>query len=166
MERVCAGDTELFEILLRRYNQRVYRAARSVLRNEAEAEEIAQEAWVRAFDHLGQFAGRGRFASWVTQIALHEAWARARRSRVTRRPPGLEAAEFDPIELRSDPEQRASEREIHELIEVAIDALPEKYRLVFLMRDVEGLSTTEAAGSLRLSRIAVNTRLYRARALL
>src|SRR5262249_27647177 len=67
VERVCAGDTEFFEILLRRYNQRVFRTARSVLRDDAEAEEAAQEAWVRAFDRLDQFAGRGRFASWVTR---------------------------------------------------------------------------------------------------
>src|SRR5262249_23514563 len=154
------------EILLRRYNQRVYRAARSVLRSDAEAEEVAQEAWVRAFDCLRQFAGRGRFASWVTQIALHEAWARSRSSRINVRGSQSESAEIDQVETRSDPEQTASDREIQELIEVAIDALPEKYRLVFLLREIEGLSTSEAAGSLKLSRVAVNTRLHRARALL
>src|SRR5262249_49690258 len=166
VERVCDGNIEFFEILLRRYNQRVYRTARSVLRNDAEAEEVAQEAWVRAFDRLSQFAGRGRFASWVTQIALREALSRARRGRIFRRAPQEESAEIEQVETRSDPEQTASGREIHNLIEMAIDALPEKYRLVFLLREVEGLSTREAAGSLKLSRVAVNTRLHRARALL
>jgi RNA polymerase sigma factor (sigma-70 family) len=76
--RVLAGDQRAFEVLMRRYDQRVFRAARSVLRDEAEAEDVVQDAWVRAYTHLRQFAGRASFATWLTRIALHEALARRR----------------------------------------------------------------------------------------
>ena len=79
--RVQAGETELFRHLLRRYNQRVYRAARAVLRDDAEAEDVAQEAWVRAYQHLREFEGRALFSTWITRIAFHEALARSRRAR-------------------------------------------------------------------------------------
>ena len=163
VQRVRAGDTEVFAVLLRRYNERVYRAARSVLRQDAEAEEVAQEAWVRAFDHLDQFAGRGRFAMWVTRIAVYEAWARVRRSRKGLGVPESGADEMARAKTSSnDPERAAFDREIHGFLEAAIDALPEKYRLVFILREVEGLSTAEVAGSLKLSHVTVKTRLHRA----
>jgi RNA polymerase sigma-70 factor (ECF subfamily) len=165
VERVRGGDTESFAVLLRRYNQRVYRTARSVLGSDAEAEEVAQEAWVRAFDHLDQFSGHGRFAMWVTRIALHEAWSSARRK--ARGAPDGKA--FDTAVTKApsdDPERAACDREIHGLIQEAVDALPEKYRLVFMLRDVDGLSTAEVAGSLNISRPAVKVRLHRARSLL
>src|SRR5881296_3418030 len=79
VERVKAGQTPLYEIIMRRYNQRLYRAARAILRDDAEAEDVMQEAYVRAFTHLDQFAGRAAFATWLTRIAVHEALARARR---------------------------------------------------------------------------------------
>ena len=79
IRRVRAGETELFEILMRRYNQRLYRIARSVRPNDAGAEELAQEAWVRAYKHLDQFVGRAAFSTWLIRILLHEGWARARR---------------------------------------------------------------------------------------
>ncbi|HSS44689.1 MAG TPA: sigma factor, partial [Thermoanaerobaculia bacterium] len=79
VKKVRSGEVDLFEILMRRYNQRVYRLARAVLRNDSEAEDVAQEAWVRAYTHLDQFAGRAAFSTWLSRIALHEAWARVRR---------------------------------------------------------------------------------------
>jgi RNA polymerase sigma-70 factor (ECF subfamily) len=167
VQRVRAGDTELFAVLLRRYNQLVYRVARSVLRDGTEAEEVAQEAWIRAFNHLDQFAGRGPFAMWVARIALFEAWAGARRS--SKRAMLVAEVGTDQIARApdsADPERAASDREIHGFIEAAIDVLPEKYRLVFILRQVEGLSTAEAASSLKLSQVTVKTRLHRARALL
>src|SRR5262249_42949268 len=128
-------------------------------------EEVAQEAWVRAFDHLDQFSGRGRFAMWVSRIALYEAWASARRKR--RGAPDTEALDTAVTRAPSDdPERAASDREIHEFLEEAIDALPEKYRLVVMLRDVDGLSTAEVARSLKISRAAVKVRLHRARSLL
>ena len=166
VRRVCEGDTEAFEILLRRYKQAVYWTALSVLRDDAEAEEIAQEVWVRAFGHLDQFSGRGAFVTWIRRIALREAWASARRRRKGAGLSTTTAEEMPSAQMRSDPEGEALDREIRGLIELAIDALPEKYRLVFVTREIEGLSTAEAAHSLRLSQITIKTRLHRARLLL
>src|SRR5437868_15457508 len=81
VHRVLAGETALFEILMRRYNQRLYRVARAILREDAEAEDVMQDAYVRAYQHLGQFDGRAKFSTWLTRIAVHEALARANRRR-------------------------------------------------------------------------------------
>ena len=88
LERVRAGEHELYEILMRRYNQRVYRVARSILRNDAEAEDVMQEAYVRAFEHLDQFAGEAMFSTWLTKIAVHEALRRLRRGARVEDPEG------------------------------------------------------------------------------
>ena len=160
MKRVRAGDREAFGLLLRRHRRAVYRTAHSIARDDAEAEEIAQEAWVRAFDHLDQFSGRGRFVSWVTRIAVREAWLRGRRSRrATSLPPGREVE----ISSASDPERSAADREMFDALDAAVRALPEKFRTVFVLREIEGLSTAETARLLNASALAVKTRLYRAR---
>src|SRR5512144_1472201 len=77
--RVLAGETGLFEIIMRRHNQRLYRVARAILRNDAEAEDVMQDAYVRAYEHLGQFAGKAKFSTWLTRIAVHESLSRRRR---------------------------------------------------------------------------------------
>ena len=168
--RVRAGDLDIFEILMRRYNQRLYRIAWSVLRNDAQAEDVVQETWVRAFTHLDQFAERALFSTWLTRIALHEAWSRARRGRrFVGMEPGAQGETTvmsDPISEEGDPESRAAQRETGRALEVAIGGLPERYRLVFMLREVEELSTAETAESLALSEEAVKTRLHRARGLL
>jgi RNA polymerase sigma-70 factor (ECF subfamily) len=165
--RVCAGERDLFELLLRRYNQRVYRTARAVLRNDAEAEDVTQEAWLRAFVHLDQFEGRARFSTWLTQIALHEAWSRMRRSKK------FEDPDVTPPEDRAteetgtrDPETDASGREVRSHLESAVEGLPDSYRLVFVLREIEELSTAETAASLQITEDVVKTRLHRARAML
>ena len=168
--RVRAGDVDLFEVLMRRYDERVYRVVRSVLRNDAETEDVTQKAWVRAFTHLSQFKGRARFSTWLTRIALHEAWADARRRR---RYEALETRSARDSERRSpsimsprDPEQEASRSEAASLIETAIEALPARYRVVFVLRVLEELSTAETAACLELTVDTVKTRLHRARAML
>jgi RNA polymerase sigma-70 factor (ECF subfamily) len=166
---VLAGEVDLFAVLIRRYDQRVYRAARAVLANDAEAEDVTQEAWVRAFEHLGQFAERARFSTWLTKIAIHEAFGRlrrvqTRRSRVYEPATGEEDGLTDPS--RHDPESRALGGELRSFLETAVEALPEAYRVVFMLREVDGLSTAETANSLGLTEEAVKTRLSRARALL
>src|SRR5262249_51051044 len=165
---VCAGECELFDQLLRRYNQRLYRIARAVLHSDAEAEDVVQETWLRAFRHLRELTEPAHFSTWISRIALHESWARARRSRRLRpgEPEQAPAGRGDSDVPSGDPERTASEHEIHRVVETAIDALPEKYRVVFVLRGLEGLSTAEAARSLNLSRVAVSTRFHRARALL
>lgn len=168
---IRGGNVDLFEILIRRYDQRVYRAARAVLADDAEAEDVTQEAWMRAFRHLDQFAERARFSTWLTKIAIHEAFARIRRAKAGRaRILQPASGEEDRLTLREssgpDPENRAIGGELRSFLEAAVEALPEAYRVVFVLREVEGLSTLETANSLDVTEEAVKTRLSRARALL
>lgn len=168
VQRVLGGDTASFEILMRRYNQRLYRAARSILHNEHEAEDVMQETYVRAYQHLRQFEGRAKFSTWLTRIAVHEALARTRRrNRFVE--PSPDASE-DPMNRvptsAPNPEQAASAGELSHLLEQAIDALPDAYRSVFILRDVEEMSTEETAGCLEITEENVKTRLHRARAML
>jgi RNA polymerase sigma-70 factor (ECF subfamily) len=171
VQRVRDGETSLFEILMRRYNQRLYRVARAILRDDAEAEDVMQHAYVAAYTHLHQYAGRALFSTWLTRIAVYEALARLRRRGREATAGGLWS---DPDEdvvdlLRSgapDPEQQVLEGEMRFLLESAIESLPLAYRSVFVLREVEGLSTLETAECLGVSADVVKTRLHRARALL
>jgi RNA polymerase sigma-70 factor (ECF subfamily) len=169
VSQVLAGQTALFEVLMRRYNERLYRAARAILRDEREAEDVMQQAYVNAYSHLRQFDGRSSFATWLTRIAVHEALARARRrGRYTNLDPDdLSPLEF-PMRMTStpDPERQAFARELGALLESAIDRLPDGNREVFMLRQVEGMSTAEVADALGLSDDVVKTRLSRARAAL
>ena len=170
VRRVRAGETGLFEVVMRRYNQRLYRVARAILRDDAEAEDVTQQAYVNAYRHLDQFAGRAMFSTWLTRIAVHEASARARRrGRFNQR----EAADDWDVDTRGalkspgpDPERQAFAGELRALIESAVEALPEHYRSVFVMRDVEGMSTAESAECLDITEETAKTRLHRARMLL
>lgn len=166
VRRVADGETDLFELLMRRHNTRVYRAVRSLLRDEDEAEDAMQQAYVSAFLHLRDFAGGARFSTWLTRIALNEALGRLRR----RRPlVALDAVREEPAmppDPPPTPEGDAARRELGALLEQAIDGLPEIYRTVVVLRDVEGMSTGEAADALGIAEDAVKTRLHRARAML
>ena len=168
VQRVRRGETSLFEILMRRYNQRLYRVARAILRDEAEAEDVMQHAYVAAYTHLDQYAGRAQFSTWLTRIAIYEALARARRR--GREVGPWDGADDDAVSLlRSawpDPEQQVLEGEMRNLLESAIESLPVPYRSVFVLREVEGLSTAETAECLGVSGDVVKTRLHRARVLL
>jgi RNA polymerase sigma-70 factor, ECF subfamily len=162
--RVCAGEHRVFELLMRRHNRQIYRAVRAVVHDESETEEVMQDAYVRAYEHLREFEGRSRFSTWLTRIALHEAFARSRRRK---RFEALDSSTGDP-ELRAapgrDPEQQTSDSEMRGLLETAIEALPENYRLVFVLREVEGMRGAEVAECLGLREATVKTRLFRARA--
>jgi RNA polymerase sigma-70 factor, ECF subfamily len=168
--RVLAGETGTFEIIMRRYNQRLYRVARAILRNDGEAEDVMQDAYVRAYEHLDQFAGRAKFSTWLTRIAVHEALARQhRRNRYQDLEP-MSEQEGDPMDrfasLALNPEQQASNSEIRRLLEEAVEKLPDAYRAIFILRDVEDMSTSDAAHALEITEENVKVRLYRARALL
>ncbi len=160
VDRVRSGDTAAFEILMRRHNQLLYRTVRSVLRDEAETEDTLQETYVRAFMHLDQFLGRARFSTWLTRIAVNEAFhRRKRRSRFT----GIDEV-ADTLESPSPgPEHGAADAELRQFLEASIDRLPDDFRTVFVLRDVEGLSTGETAESLDIPEETVKTRLHRAR---
>jgi RNA polymerase sigma-70 factor (ECF subfamily) len=166
VSQVLLGQTALFEVLMRRYNERVYRAVRSVVRDEGEAEDVMQQAYVNAFTHLGQFNGAARFSTWLTRIAINEALARVRR-RGWYEPFDEELSNVEPFMFRNpaeNPEQQAFSRELAGLLEWAIDNLPNGAREVFVLREVEGLSTAEAAECLGVSEDVVKTRLSRGRA--
>jgi RNA polymerase sigma-70 factor, ECF subfamily len=167
--RVLAGETALFEILMRRYNQRLYRVSRSILRDDGEAEDVMQDAYVRAYEHLDQFAGKAAFSTWLTRIAIHEALARKRRRGRMDELDALPAnGEFMPMMKSSapNPEAGTATAEARELLEQAINHLPEAYRTVVVLREVEEMSVAETAESLGVSDAVVKTRLHRAHAML
>jgi len=162
------GKPAAFELLMRRHNERVYRAARAIVRDEHEAEDVMQQAYVNAFTHLHQFSGAAQFSTWLTRIAINESLARVRRRRMydvfdeERREVGALTAQ-KPWE---NPEHEAFGRELRALLEWAVDTLPDGMREVFVLRDVEGLSTAEVAECLSITDDAVKTRLSRGRAAL
>lgn len=165
--RVRAGETAWFEILMRRYNQRLYRVTRSILRDDAEAEDVMQEAYVRAYMHLDQFEGRSRFATWLTKIAVHESLARLRhRRKLVEIDAFAESSEHPmiPASNTPSPEQEILIRTLGVILESAINQLPGAYRSVFMLREVEEMSTAETAECLGISEEAVKVRLHRARA--
>lgn len=168
VKRVLDGEGALFEVLMRRYNQRLYRVARAILRDDAEAEDVMQDAYVRAYQHLADFEGRAKFSTWLTRIAVHEALARARRhSRFQSLDISEEAKGGIMRSLASDdrdPEKAAYDRELGLVLEQAILKLSEEHRLVFMLRDMEGMTTEETADCLNLSPENVKVRLHRARA--
>jgi RNA polymerase sigma-70 factor (ECF subfamily) len=169
---VLGGRRELFEVLIRRYNQRLYRVIRGVLRgDEGEIEDVMQQAYVNAYLHLDQFAGRATFSTWLTKIALYEALSRTRRlGRTISLDEAVENG-AEGIEGRMhvdtpDPERQALTGELREALEGAIEQLPPAYRTVFMLREVEGLSTSESAEILGVREEVIKTRLHRARGML
>jgi len=162
VERVRAGETALFEILMRRHNQRIYRVARAVIKDEADTEDVMQQAYINAFTHLSQFQDRSQFSTWLTRITVHEALARRRKRKPEETPEDVMETLTSP---QPDPERQAYAAELRRVLEAAVDSLPETYRLVFMLRDIEGLSTSETAAGLELGDEAVKTRLHRARAM-
>ena len=164
LERVRAGETALFEVLMRRHNTRVYRAIRSIIRDEAEVEDLMQQAYLHAYENLDRFEGASRFSTWLLRIALNEALMRARKSArlsVVAEPPVDEERGMP----ATSPEEHAHDRQVVALLEAAVDSLPDLYRTAFMLREVQGLSTAEAADLLDVTEDVVKTRLHRARGL-
>lgn len=165
VDEVRAGDAARFEVLMRRHNQRLFRTARSILRDDAEAEDAVQQAYLLAYAKLDQFRGESRFSTWLTRIAVHEALRRTRKQGRLTDLEVLEGGGHDDAVLppTRSPEDSAADRELRAVLEQAIDSLPESYRVVFVMREVEELSTRETADCLSMSEEAVRVRLHRAR---
>jgi len=161
--RVRAGERDLFEIIMRRYNQRLYRVTRSIVCNSAEAEDVVQDAYVRAYTHLAQYAGEAKFSTWLTRIAVNEG---LRRLRKRGRSDDLQRMASTMPVAAEGPERHVSDRELRHIVEAAIEGLPSEYRSVVMLRDVEDLSTAEAADSLGIPTATVKTRLHRGHALL
>jgi RNA polymerase sigma-70 factor, ECF subfamily len=169
------GEAAAFREIMRRNNRHLFRAARGVLRDDAEAEDVVQEAYVRAFRGLAGFRGDASLSTWLTRIALNEALGRLRRRRATVDLEAIEVAQagggarilmFPTAQAGGDPEGAAARREIRRLLEEAIDDLPEAFRLVLVARDVDGISVEATAQILGVRPETVRTRLHRARRLL
>ena len=168
-----AGDEAAVRTLVRRHNRRLFRVARGVVRDDAEAEDVVQEAYVRAFTNLSSFRGEAGFATWLTRIALNEALGRLRRRR-----PRADVAEIEnvgpddprivafPAQPPATPEVEAGRAQVRGLLEQLIDGLPPFLRLVVILRDVEGMNTEETAVHLGIRPETVKTRLHRGRRLL
>jgi RNA polymerase sigma-70 factor (ECF subfamily) len=168
VERARAHDRAAFELLMRRHNQRVYRVVRSLLRDADEIEDVIQQSYLQAFLHLDQFGGNARWSTWVCRIAINEALARIRqRGRFV----SIDAASEEAMADFSkgpdgDPERKAAGREFGAMVEQAIDGLPDIYRSVLILREIEGMTTEETAAVLGVEIDVVKTRLHRARAAL
>lgn len=170
---VRASDEAAVRVLTRRYNRRLYRVARSILRDDSEAEDVVQETYVRAFTGLDQFRGEAGFGTWLTRIAINEALGRRRRRRPTvvwesygENRMQADIIQFPASAIVHDPERAMAQSEIRNLLERAIDALPDAFRAVFVARIVEGMTIEETAEAFSLKPETVKTRLHRARLLL
>lgn len=161
--RVRSGERALFEILIRRHDQQLFRAARAILGDDGEAEDAVQQAWLLAYSKLGQFSGQAKLSTWLTRIVINEALARRPRLRLLEELE-MEPAPPDEASAAPGPEQAAGLRELAHILEQAVDKLPELYRVVFVLREVQGLSTAETAECLGASEDAVKVRLHRAKA--
>lgn len=170
--RALARDPGAFRAIMQKHNQRLYRIARGVLRNGAEAEDAVQEAYVSAFTHLASYRGDASLATWLSRIVINEALGRLRQARPTVELDALsssqnaaEIIQFPRSNPNDDPERTMAQRQILELVEKATDALPEDFRLVFVARVIEGMSVEETADLLNIKTETVKTRLHRARQL-
>lgn len=169
LERVRAGETSHYGVLIGRYHRRLYCVALRILRNDAEAEDALQDAYILALTRLQQFAGRSSFYTWMARITMNEAFTRIRSRQRAQR---LEAAVESPGNVHRffahvpSPEQQAFHNELDTAFETSVRALPDHYRTVFTMREIDEMSTAEAACSLGITEECVKTRLHRARELL
>jgi RNA polymerase sigma-70 factor, ECF subfamily len=165
--RILAGETELFELIVRRHSRKLYRVAIAVLRHDSDAEDIVQDTFCSAFQHLGQFAQRASFSTWLTRIALYRALGDLRSKR---REVPMEDEEGRPLSAfvhrGPNPEQMFYAQEKAMVLNSAIEALPANYRRVLLMRDIAEVDTATTARNLRLTQTNVKVRLHRARTML
>ena len=169
----CQRESGAFRTIMQRHNRRLYRLARSVVRNDSEAEDVVQEAYVRAFASLAQFRGESSLATWLSRIVLNEALGRLRRrpsvdlTEIESRPASQgQVIPFPHSSPQLDPERTMAQREIQLILERAIDELPETFRTVLVARVIEEMSVEETADLLGLRPETVKTRLHRARGLL
>jgi RNA polymerase sigma-70 factor, ECF subfamily len=175
IERIREGETSLYEVLIRKYNQRMYRVARAFLHDEAEAQDVMQEAYLKSFTALPRFQGRARFSTWLTRILINCALAHLR-SRSRRREVDLDLVDGRMEEVSAVGERgstaseagdlRLAQDQVSRLIEGALGAIPPKYRLVFIMRELEKMSGAETAATLGITVENTKVRLHRAKRLL
>ena len=168
--RARTGDTEAFSELVRHYERRVYRLAKNITRHDEDAEDVLQEAFLKAFEHLDRFQGNSAFYTWLVRIAVNEALMKLRKRKADRTVPldepidlGEDVMQREIAVWEDNPEQRYSREEMQKILDDAVDTLKPDFRTVFVLRDIEELSTEETAETLGISISAVKSRLLRAR---
>jgi RNA polymerase sigma-70 factor (ECF subfamily) len=173
VEAVLSGDHAAFEAIMRRHNRALFRTARAILRDDAEAEDALQEAYLQGFRTLGSFRGDARLSTWLARVVANEALMRlrkrARRNAIVPLHPGLDVEELNQItegSMDKEPENAAQRGDVRKLLERRIDSLPDDYRAVFMLRAVEEYSVEETAAILQIPEATVRSRLFRARSLL
>lgn len=167
--RVASGDRGAFDVLMRRHNRRLYRVARAALRDDAEAEDALQEAYLAAYRSIGQYRGEASLSTWLSRMVLNECFARLRKSmRRQNVVPIVTSDDMDTIagDEHDSPDRMLGRSEMRALIERKLDELPEDYRIAFVLRAVEELSVEEAAACLGVPEATVRSRHFRARGLL
>jgi RNA polymerase sigma factor (sigma-70 family) len=171
IKRVLSGEKELFEILMRRHNQKLYRVIRSYLREREDIEDAMQETYLKAFGKLDQFMGNASFSTWLIRIGINEALLRLKRSKIR----NLHGNTVDVVEEyviqlpdneETNPENMVISKETQRLIEGAIDELPEKYRVIYVLKEVEGMDNASISQCLGISDSNVKVRLHRTKALM
>ena len=167
--RILAGEKELYSVLVRRYNERLYRVCMSMIKNDNEAEELMQVAYIKAYENLGSFVFQSAFSTWLTRILINEClqWLKKQKKSVAMDHYNLESAMNNggSPKVRT-PLMEAANAELRKVLEHAILALPEKYRAVFIMRELERMNVAETGDCLGISEVNVKVRLNRAKALL
>ncbi|MGH8670101.1 MAG: RNA polymerase sigma factor [Burkholderiales bacterium] len=172
IEHTRAGDMRAMEALMRRHNRTLYRTARAILRDDAEAEDVVQEAYLKAYGALASFRGESKLSTWLVRITANEALMRRRKNSRTAVVVPMDAASGpaaqweEPMSDEAGPERNAMGAEMRKLLESRIDALPDGYRAVFVLRALEELTVEETAAALQLPEATVRTRFFRARGLL
>ncbi len=170
VERARAGDVHAFETLVKQYDRQVFRIAQHITQNREDAQDVVQDAFLKAYEKLDQFQGNSKFYTWLVRIAVNEALMRLRKRRTGKMVSIDEDVQTeegsvprDLAEWRPNPEQEYNQAELADILRKTINGLPPGFRVVFVLRDVEGLSTEETANALGLSVPAVKSRLLRAR---
>lgn len=162
IQRILSGEKRLFELLIRKYNQRLYRIGMSILEHEAEAEDAMQTAYINAYEHLSRFEQRASFGTWLTRIMLNQCYEQKRKSK----PVLTNFEQTDNFVNMKTPANELANKELSNLLEQAIAQLPEKYRLVFVLREIEDMSVRETSATLNIEEPNVKVRLNRAKTML
>ncbi|MGV3503209.1 MAG: RNA polymerase sigma factor [Adhaeribacter sp.] len=172
VERVLHGEKELYELLMRRHNQKLYRTIRCYLKREAEAEDAMQDTYLKAYEKLHQFRQDAQFSTWLIRIGINTALGRLRQNKRSAPTAALEDLLDNNLILQlpepsqMNPEKIAMQEELKRLLEKAVDRLPEKYRLIYVLREMEDMPVSEISQCLELSESNVKVRVHRAKALL
>jgi RNA polymerase sigma-70 factor (ECF subfamily) len=168
IDKIIQGDKRLYEGIIRKYNQRLYRIARSFIKNEDEIEDVMQETYIKAYQHLKQFEGKSQFSTWITRILINQANHSLNKEKRVKNHIVTSSEDIPDIKPSSEPtpDQNLMNDEMKKYLEQAIDELPETLRSVYIMREVEGLSVNETSEALSISIENVKTRLHRAKSAL